>query len=143
MATLAVDVNRTFELAGDGDSLNDLPVIASDIIYEGAAVGENGSGYMRPLVAADPFMGFAQRKVDNSTGAAGDLLVKLRTKGRVKLTIAGLNTIATNDKPPVYASDDDTFTLTSSSNSLIGYVERFIASGVGIVSFDTNLVKTA
>jgi hypothetical protein len=138
-----VDVNRTFELAGDGDSLNDLPVIASDIIYEGAAVGENGSGYMRPLVAADPFMGFAQRKVDNSTGAAGDLLVKLRTKGRVKLTIAGLNTIATNDKPPVYASDDDTFTLTSSSNSLIGYVERFIASGVGIVSFDTNLVKTA
>jgi hypothetical protein len=142
MATLAVDMNRTYELAGDGDSLNDLPVIASDIIYEGAAVGENGSGYMRPLVAGDPFMGFAQRKVDNSTGAAGDLLVKLRTKGRVKLSIDGL-AITANDKPPVYASDDDTFTTTAGGNSLIGYVERFVASGIGIVSFDTNLVKTA
>lgn len=143
MATLTADKVRTFELAGDGDSLNDLPVIASDIIYEGAAVGENGSGYMRPLEAADPFMGFAQRQVDNAAGAAGAKLVKLRTKGRVKLTVEGANAVTVNDKPAVYASDDDTFTTTSGGNSIIGYVERFVSSGVAIVSFDTNLVKAA
>ena len=45
MTTLSVDRSRNFEL---GD-YNDLPVIASDIIYEGAAVGSNGSNAHRPL----------------------------------------------------------------------------------------------
>ena len=40
-------------------SLNHLPVIASDIIYEGAAVGDNGAGYVRPLSGGDAFRGFA------------------------------------------------------------------------------------
>lgn len=41
MTTLASDVQRPFELG----TINEVPVIAGDIIYEGAAVGDNGSGY--------------------------------------------------------------------------------------------------
>lgn len=130
MTTLAADTPRDYQLG----ELEDYPVIASDIIYEGAAVGENGSGYARPLVAGDPFLGFATHNVDNSTGAAGDKLVQVKTKGRIKLDISGL-AITANDRPAVYASDDNTFTLTDTSNSKIGWVSRWISTGVAIVEF--------
>lgn len=138
MATLTADQPRDYAL---GD-IEDYPVIASDIIYEGAAVGENGSGYARPLQAGDVFLGFAEFYTDNSAGSAGDKLVRVKTRGRIKLPIGSL-AITANDRPAVYASDDNTFTLTSSSNSLIGYVSRFDSSGVGIVEFDAGAVRAA
>lgn len=135
MTTLAADKLRTWHFAGDPVT-SEYPVIAADIIYRGAAVGENGSGYARPLVAADPFLGFAEAKVDNAAGAAGDKSVFVRQKGYVTLPISGL-AITANDRPAVYASDDDTFTLTSSSNTLIGYVDRWISTGLAVVEFDS------
>lgn len=132
MTTLAKNVARAFEL---GD-LNDIGVIAADIIYEGAAVGDNASGYARPLVAGDAFLGFAEEKADNSAGAAGDVNVRVKARGRVKLAISGL--AITDVGKPVYASDDDTFTLTASTNSAIGRVLRWVSTGVGIVEFDVS-----
>lgn len=138
MATRSSDLARNFQLG----VLEDYPVVASDIIFEGSAVGENGSGYARPLVAADPFLGFAQRGVDNSAGSAGDKNVTVLTRGKVQLPIASIG-ITANDRPAVYASDDDTFTLTATSNSLIGYVSRWVETGVAIVEFDAALCKAA
>jgi len=135
MATLTEDTPRDFQL---GD-LEDYPVVASDIIYEGAAVGENASGYARPLQAGDQFLGFAQSQVDNSDGVAGAKTVTVRTRGRVKLSIGSL-AITANDRPKVYASDDNTFTLTPTSNSHIGFVSRYVESGMGIVEFDVAAV---
>ncbi|MCB9993115.1 MAG: cytoplasmic protein [Hyphomicrobiaceae bacterium] len=139
MTTLAANQQRTWQ-EGDNEAY---PVIAADIIYQGAAVGENGSGYARPLAQGDPFLGFAIAKADNSSGAAGDINVDVRVRGRVKLTVAGATAITANDRPAVYASDDNTFTLTSTSNSLIGYVSRWISSTVCIVEFDALAVKAA
>lgn len=141
MATLAADKSRNYE-AYAGEVLNDLPVIAADIIYEGAAVGENAAGYMRPLVAADPFVGFAVKQVDNAAGAAGDKDVKVRSCGFVQLAISAL-AITANDGVAVYASDDDTFTLTAAANSLIGHVHRWISTGVAIVHFEAVSMKGA
>jgi hypothetical protein len=132
MTTRASDIARNFEL---GD-INELPVIASDIIYEGAAVGDNASGYARPLVAGDPFRGFAESKADNASGSAGDKNVRVRTKGKVQIPVTSL--AITDVGKNVYASDDDTFVLTQSTNTRIGYVERYISSGVGIVAFAAN-----
>ncbi|WP_020675284.1 hypothetical protein [Geopsychrobacter electrodiphilus] len=139
MATLTQDTPRDMQL---GD-LEDYPVIANDIIYEGAAVGENGSGYSRPLVAADPFQGFAERQADNSAGAAGDINVHTRTRGRIVVDVVGASAVTANDRPAVYASDDATFTLTSTSNSLIGYVSRWISGTKCVVEFDALAVKAA
>lgn len=133
MTTLAADIKRPYAL---GD-IEEYPVIAADIIYEGAAVGENGSGYSRPLLAGDVFQGFAVEHVDNSTGAAGDRSVIVRTKGRIELPISGL-AITANDRAPVYASDDNTFTLTASTNSKIGWVSRWVTIGVAIVEFEAT-----
>ena len=138
MTTLAKDAVREY---AQGD-IEEYPVVAADIIYEGAAVGEDASGYSRPLVAGDPFQGFAEAKADNSTGLAGAKRVRVLARGRVRLPIAAL-AITANDRPAVYASDDNTFTLTASTNSLIGYVSRWDATGYGIVEFDAALVKAA
>lgn len=133
MTTLAVDVPRSYAL---GD-LDEYPVIAADIIYEGAAVGENGSGYARPLVALDPFLGFCMEQVDNAVGSAGDKRVRVLRRGSVTLAISGL-AITANDQAPVYASDDNTFTLTSTSNTKIGWVRRWISTGLAVVEFDAT-----
>jgi hypothetical protein len=141
MTTLALNRVRDYEVNG-ADFFNDLPVIASDIVYEGAAVGENASGYSRPLVAGDPFQGFAVRQVDNSAGTAGAKKVHVRSRGLVKLPVSGVNTETQgNDGTAVYASDDDTFTLTVGSNSLIGRTHRFITSGYCIVAYEALSVQ--
>lgn len=138
MATLAANKQRDYQM-GDKE---EYPVVASDIIFQGAAVGENGSGYARPLVAADPFLGFAEAKADNSAGAAGAITVNVKKRGNVVLPISGI-AITANDRPPVYASDDDTFTLTATGNTLIGYVSRWIETGLAVVEFDAALCKAA
>jgi len=131
MTTLAADTSRAYQL-GDHE---EYPVIATDIIYQGAAVGENAAGYARPLVAGDRFLGFALEAADNAAGSAGTILVRVRSRGRVVLAISAL-AITANDRAPVYASDDNTFTLTRSTNSCIGAVSRWVATGTAVVEFD-------
>jgi len=142
MTTLAADKPRAYNLSGS-DKRQEYPIIANDIIYEGAAVGENASGYARPLAAGDVFLGFALEKCDNTGGAAGDKRVKVRTAGIIDDLAVGSLAITDNDRVAVYASDDDTFTKTALSNSLIGYCSRFVSTGVGCVEFDAALVRAA
>lgn len=131
MTTLATDKARTYEL---GD-LNSFPVVATDIIYEGAAVGLS-SGNARPLNAGDQFVGFCIQNADNATGSAGGVRVQVKTHGEVQLPVA--NVAATDIGKPVYASDDDTFVLTATGNSYIGKVKRFVSTGVAVVAFDVR-----
>lgn len=132
MTTLSVDRSRSYEL---GD-YNDQPVVASDIIYEGAAVGNNGTNAFRPLVAGDEFAGFAEARADNSAGAAGAIRVRVRSRGRVQLPITSFDVADVNK--PVYASDDDTFSLTETTSSHVGRAVRFVATGSCIVEFDAG-----
>lgn len=131
--TLAVNLPRAYELG----ERNHLPVIASDIIYEGAAVGiVAGTGHTRPLVAGDRFGGFAVAKADNSAGAAAAINVEVMECGEVELTVSGV--VITDILQPVYATDDNTFTLSPVGGSFIGFVKRFVSSGVAVVDFDAD-----
>lgn len=130
MTTLAVNAPRTFAI---GD-LSEFPVIASDIIYDGAAVGlVDGTGHARPLASGDRFVGFAIEKADNSSGTAAAINVRTRIRGQVQLSVTGA--VITDVGQPVYASDDDTFTFNPASGPFIGRVRRFISSGVVIVEY--------
>jgi len=131
MGTLTKNTPRAWEL---GDH-NELPIIAADIIYQGAVGGDNASGYIRPLVSGDPFRGFALEKCDNSSGSAGDKNVKLLESGKIQLSVSGL--AITDVGRPVYASDDNTFNLVG-IGTFIGHVTRYVSSGVGIVAFDAK-----
>jgi len=135
MTTLAVNSPRTWSL---GD-IEDYPVIASDIIYEGAAVGlVDATGHARPLTTADRFVGFAIEKADNSLGAAAAITTKVRTKGSIQLSVSGA--VITDVGQPVYASDDDTFTFNPASGPFIGLARRFVSSGVAIVEFGPDIL---
>lgn len=140
MTTLAADLSRDYEVNED-PIFNDLPVIASDIIYEGAAVGDNASGNARPHVQGDPFWGFADQKVDNSSGSAGDKNVRVRQQGTVKLVVASVASIADVGEA-VYAIDDNSFTLVTTSNTQIGKVVRHISSTTCMVRFQSLLVQS-
>lgn len=133
MTTLAADTTRD-QIVGD---LNEFPVIAADIIYEMAAVGlVDASGHARPLTSSDRFVGFAQRKADNSAGAAADINVKVIKKGSVKLSVSGA--VITDFGQPIYAADDNAFQFSPVGGVYIGKVSRFVSSGVVEVAFDAE-----
>lgn len=135
MTTLAANTPRSFEVG----ERNDIPVIASDIIYEGAAVGVvDASGHARPLNAADRFAGFATDKADNSDGSAADINVNVVKSGQVQLSVSGA--VITDVGQPVYATDDNTFVFSPVSAVFIGYVKRFVESGVVIVDFNAGVI---
>ncbi len=136
---LSEDVAREF-IGGEEE---EYPVEAAATVYRGAVVGENGSGYARPLTAGDPFLGVAMGKADNAAGSAGDVRVRVRTRGRMVVEVAGASAITANDRPAVYASDDGTFTLTASTNSQVGYVSRWIGGTTCVVEFDALAVRAA
>lgn len=134
MTTLAQDKPRAFGIS-EPQSPNELPVVATDIIYEGAAVGDNASGYARPLVAGDSFLGFAREQADNASGAAGAVKVKLWEKGKIEIAVTGA-TGPGDVGENVYATDDDTFTMTSSGASSIGKIARHVTGTICVVQFE-------
>lgn len=135
MTTLAANVPMVYSL---GD-YTQVPVIAADIIYTGAAVGENGAGYARPLVGGDRFLGFAKEQADNSAGAVGALSVTVAKRGSIELAITGL--LITDIGLPVYASDDAAFSLSPVGGTFVGFVSRFVSAGRGVVEFDAFAFK--
>ena len=133
MTTLAQDKPRDYGM--ESKIAGSAPVIAADIIFEGAAVGESSSaGTARPLVAADSFLGFAFRKADNSAGLVSAIQVELVVKGVCPLPITSL--VLADVGSTVYASDDDTFTLSSTGNTEIGKVAELVAAGIGLIAFE-------
>ncbi len=133
MTTLAKDTPRVYEL---GDR-NEIPVIASDIIYEGAAVGYvAASGHAQPLTSSDKFVGFAEQKADNASGSAADINVRVKKSGMIQLSVSGA--VITDVGQPVYATDDNTFVFLPTAAVFIGFVRRFVSSGVAIVEYDVD-----
>jgi hypothetical protein len=125
------DTNRIFE---NGEAFNSISVAASAKIFEGSLIGATSGGYGRPLQTGDKAMGFAKDNIDNSDGSDGDRKVDIRAKGKVSLFISGL--AMANVGAKVYASDDNTFTLTETNNVYVGKVVRFEKSDYGMVAFD-------
>ena len=135
MTTLAADTPRDYEL---GDR-NEFPVIAADIIYEGAATGlVLASGHARPLTSVDKFAGFAEAKADNSSGAAGAINVRVKKKGAIKLAVTGAVITDAATRAAVYAQDDNTFSFVKTSGVFIGFVRRWVSSGYAIVEYDVD-----
>ena len=141
MATLAADVNRVFEFNAD-QVVNDIPMIASDTIYAGAAVGESSStGNARPLAGGDTFLGFALAQATNGA-TVGATNVRVAQKGVVKLTVTGVS--ADDDLGiAIYASDDATFSTTSTTTSTqIGKLARWISSTTCMVYFEAAVLRS-
>ena len=134
MSALTKDTNRIYELG----NINELPIASGEIIYQGAAIGGNSSGYAKSLGEGDLFLGFAEDHIDNSLGSDGEKNIRVRKSGAILLEIAGI-TLADINKP-VYATDDDTFTLSSANAVYIGQISRIDASGMALVEFNISAI---
>jgi hypothetical protein len=130
-------LNRDVYQTQQYTDLQAYPVAASARIYKGAAVGLS-SGNARPLVAGDVFLGFADEQADNTGGAAGAINVMVRRKGAVQVTISGVT--ASNTGAKVYASADDTFTLTVGTNTLVGVVRSVPVTGTAFIDYDVACI---
>jgi len=129
MAALTKDTFRVLEV---GD-VNGLPVKAGVNLYHNAAVGvEAATGYARPLIAGDLWAGWVAETVDNTSGSDGAVNVKTEVNRNIVLNVTGV--VITSFGANVYASSDNDFTLTSTSNTLIGTVKRFVSAGKAVVS---------
>lgn len=132
MSTLSVD-RAVIRVVGPENSI---PIIASDIVFEGAMVGDNGAGYGRPLEAGDKFVGHSIKKVDNASGSAGDKNIQLLA-GRYRLVVALVGVITDVDQP-VYASDDAVITFAAGDgNSYVGVISRYVSATKMEVEFRT------
>lgn len=146
MTTLATNAKREF-MDGYEPCFCDLPVIAADIIYEGAAVGDPADsgtgtdGYAQPIDASDGFRGFADSKADNSSGAAGAINVRVRQRGVVKLAVTGV-TGQSDVEATVYCTDDNTFTLTASGGIAIGKIIQYVSSTTVWVYFEGEQLRS-
>lgn len=137
--SLSANTPRTYDAPNSLKKL--LPIYQSTTIYEGAALGEVSSGgYIRGLVAGDVFWGFADRGEVNS-GASGAKNALAILKGQIQLAVVGVTGVA-NVGETVYASDDGTFTLTSTSNTAIGKIIRHISSTTCVVAFEAAAVRS-
>ncbi len=132
MTTLASPGKLRTSALGD---ISAYPVIASDIIWPGAAVGiVDATGHARPLTSVDRFAGFAAKKVDNSTGSAADKNVDVDIRGVKVLDVSG--SVITDIGQPVYATDDDTFVFSPVGAVFIGKVTRWVSAGKVEVQYD-------
>ena len=97
-------------------------------IYKGAFVGLNATGYLDSYVAnatgttlvGTRYVGIAQEFKDNSSGAAGDKRMHVQVAGFFWHALASV-AIADIGKP-VFASDDNTLSIVSASNALLGWI---------------------
>ncbi len=105
-------------------------------VFEGAMLGDN-SGYARGLVAGDRFVGHSQEEYDNSDGSQGDHNIT-RLRGRYRLQVTLSSVAITDVGADVYASADDTLTLTKGSNSWVGRVDRYVTTDTAVVEFQTT-----
>jgi predicted RecA/RadA family phage recombinase len=124
---LSADKVRKFEL---GDT-NELVVAAGVTIYQGAfvfALKADGTAVVAaPAISTHAFAGIA------IAGATAGNKVRIKHRGFIEAPVTGAS--AASVGAIVYASDDDTLTLTASTNVPVGYVHRHVSSTTCIVEF--------
>ncbi len=99
--------------------------------YKGSLVSVDASGYAAPLAAGETFVGIAFEGCDNSAGSDGDKSVRVYTLGDFEHALSGAT--VTDIGAPVFASGDDTLTLTAAGNSFVGRCVDVPASGTIIL----------
>lgn len=143
MAALTADRN-TPRQAGD---IRQDAVGAAQLIYAGALVMRLATGYIAKGATATGSIGAgrAEERVDNSAGAAGDAVIRVRagtyrfgnSAGADELTIADIGKAC-------WIVDDQTVARTSATNtrSRAGIVDQIDANGVWVL-FDEALTRIA
>lgn len=130
---LTKDTPRAYA-AGIAPHTVELPIEDTVTIFEGGALMEDESdGLAIPLVGtgtSNGFVGFAER---GASGPNGDTRALVRSQGFVELNVTGGAEAALG--AAVYATDDGTFTTTSTNAKRIGQIVQHVTSTICLVWF--------
>jgi hypothetical protein len=114
-------------------------------VYKGTMLNVDADGYVGKAAAAANtfFAGICLEEVDNSGGSAGDLNAKIARNGRWLLTFSDTLTIA-DVGSVVYATDDQTATVTSAANAqIVGTITEFVTASTAWVDISKMNAATA
>lgn len=130
---MALAYDRTTVSAGDIPRRLYLPVDGGILIYKGALVALNASGYLVPGATASTLvaMGVSDQRADNSAGADGAISCFV-APGVYKFAIGSSSIAATDVGKACYIVDDLTVHLTSGSGtrSPAGIIVKYESDGV-------------
>ena len=119
------------------------PLQASVVVYVGACLSRDAGGEIGPAASGEAFGGFAIESVTASS-TAGGTSIEVYSKGEIELVITGLDD--NNDiGDTVYASDDNTFTLTAgTTNVAIGKVKDIVnlTDNKAVVAFEADTERS-
>ncbi len=105
------------------------PVMAALVIFKGAIVKSNATGFLAPASAElnAKMAGIAYEKADNSNGASGDIECKLLREGCFELAGSGFTQADIGKE--VYASDDQTVSTTQATNEIaVGKIAQVVSA---------------
>ena len=110
-----------------------------DIFYKGAMVCINAAGFVVPAADTAGYssvIGVADEQVDNSSGSAGDLNVRVRTNRRYLFVATG-TLVQGNVGETMYVVDDQTFNADQQVNAIVaGVLTEFVSTTAGYVSIE-------
>lgn len=139
---MALSTSKSRSYTVDDNHIIDFPFEATSTAYQGSAIGDNGSGYAQALAAGDPFLGFCLFNDVTGGSAAGDVKVKIAEEGYLHNVTVTNGTAQSLAGDTVYMSDDDTFTVASTSNSAIGKLVKRNADGTWTIFFQSVLRRS-
>lgn len=136
MTALTVEADRGLT----GGTNRRLPSEISANPFAGSALSYAADGFVRELVAGEPFAGFAIQTIQSRDAATADGSREIEAKcGRflAKLAVSGAAADDVAHRRKVFASDDNVFSFTASGGTLIGEIIGLEASGVALVLCET------
>lgn len=127
---LTADAPRNFLETLNGGFVIDYGILASEVIYRGAAVSVDSSGHINALQIDEAFCGIA---IEQKTGSATSSAVKVKVQvgGVVAVPISGVTVASVG--VGCFATDDGTFTLANTSSESIGRIIHVPATGTAWV----------
>jgi hypothetical protein len=112
---------------------NECPVAAGQRLYRGSMAFADGAGRATTVLGAK-FLGHVVAEANNAGGGAGAINAVLYG-GRYRLQCAVPSVALTSIGAEVFASDDNTLTLTPGANTRVGRVVRYVDTDLAIVEF--------
>jgi hypothetical protein len=132
---------RTHRIGDQPGTHFKFPVAADAVIWEGALIVANAAGFALPL-AADTnngrLIGFAKESVDATGLDDGDVGVDV-TRDTVYEEVALSGAAQADAGDAIYATDDNTYTKTSTTATLLGKIVRLMAAGRVVIKLQPDL----
>jgi len=113
------------------------PVLTATTIFRGALTCYDTNGFLIPAATGvgNVFAGVSEEEVTND-GASGDKYCRVKKTGNYLLEGAGFSQASVGAS--VYATDDQTISLTSTSNPIIGQIVEFVSATQVWVMLENN-----